>query len=87
MGLMRLGPWPFVPMILGQMTNISYFVGGKFDIEPLVADAGHFLYFEIGSDHKTSVIVVGIRLFASCATPSYHVVVGTADGIPQLLAS
>lgn len=72
-----------VETVLGQMKNLSYVVGGSFDIEPPVPDAGHLLSAEIATNGITSLITVGIRLFGSCATPSYHVVAGVAAGVPQ----
>jgi hypothetical protein len=76
-----------VDTALGRTKNLTYVVGGSFDIEPAVPDAGHLLNAEIATDGFVSQITVGIRLFASAATPSYHVVVGTAAGIPKAIAN
>lgn len=77
-----LGLDSFQPMtldvILGRTDNISHVVGGSWEIEPPVPDAGHLvsLEYRIEPYIKRSLILVNIRLFASISTPSYHVVVG-----------
>jgi HNH endonuclease len=63
-------------LILGQSTNLSYVVGGSFDIMPPVPDAGHLLTIEGITNLRRTLIVVNIRLFASASTPHYHVIVG-----------
>jgi HNH endonuclease len=78
----ELGLNSFFPLtldvILGRTDDISYVVGGSYEIAPRVPDAGHLTSIEYRVDPymKKSLIIVNIRLFASIHTPSYHVVVG-----------
>ena len=68
-----------VDLILGKSKNLSYVVGGSFEIMPAVPDAGHLLELEVRTNFRKALVVAGVRLFASASTPHYHVVVGQVD--------
>lgn len=80
----NMGAGVFTPLItdliLNKESNLSYYVGGKFEIDPPVKGAGHLLSLVITGDEQRLLIIVEIRLFASCHTPSYHTVVGEVTG-------
>jgi hypothetical protein len=75
-----------VDLILGKTDNISYAVGGDWEIEPPVKDGGHLLSISylVDVDRKRAWVIVDIRLFASIGSPTYHVVVGEADSAQHL---
>lgn len=66
--------------ILGKDKNRSYLVGGDPEIPPPIPDAGHILQLALAGDENQVFVIVEIRLFASCPTPQYHVVVGEIAG-------
>jgi hypothetical protein len=68
-----------LPYVLGQKPNVSYIVGGTYDIpEPL--PVGYNLSTVAFGDHSRIFLVAEIRLFANAHTPVYHVVVGDVLG-------
>jgi hypothetical protein len=78
----NLGLHAFSPLaldvILCRTDNISYVVGGSWDLEPPVPGADHLVSLEYRVEPliRRSLVVAHIRLFANIQTPSYHVVVG-----------
>ncbi len=85
----ELGLETFRPLtldiILGRTNNVSYLVGGSFEIPPPEPEGKHLLNitYQVETlndlEFVRAIIIVGIRLFASIETPAYHVVVGDVD--------
>ncbi len=76
---------PLAPdLILGREKNLSYLVGGNFELSPPIPDAGHILRLGIEGTVQRAFITVDIRLFASCPTPDYQVVVGEVSGLNNI---
>jgi len=75
-----------IDLILGRTENISYTVGGDWDIPPSLKDGGHLLNLEflINVIRRQFLILVEIRLFSSAGTPNYRVVAGKAENVDQL---
>lgn len=78
-----LGLGKFEPMllniILGNTNKVAYLVGGEEEIPPSAAPTKeHFLgiTFQISEARKSALIVVHIRLFGQCGTPTFHAVAG-----------
>jgi hypothetical protein len=73
-----------IDLILGNDQNFSYCVGGDWEVPPGQPDGGHLLHF--GFDFKADGVLITsyIRLFASCGTPQYEVVVGKAERPAQI---
>lgn len=66
---------------MSRTTNICYAVGGDWDVQAAVPGGKHVLAvgIEIDPIKRKYFIVVHIRLFSSCGTPDYHVVVGEVE--------
>jgi hypothetical protein len=75
-----------LPYILGSKTNISYIVGGDFDIPPPDAGLGYVLR-TIGAGAEDRLIIIGeVRLYANNHTPVYHSIVGEVVGSANVAA-
>jgi hypothetical protein len=66
-------------VICNRTKNVSYTVGGRWEVPPAVPGAGHLLSTVYQRTVPRVLIVVQIRLFASLEMPIYHVVVGNVD--------
>lgn len=88
--LTEFEPSDFVPIclpyILGRKQNISYIVGGSFDIPPPDPRFGYELSTRLFGDLQRMLVLAQIRLFGNNATPIYHVVVGEVRGPASALA-
>ncbi len=67
-------------LILGKTDNLSYVVGGSWEILPPIPNSGHLWGISVlKTDPDTLLIIADIRLMASSSTPNYHVVVGRTN--------
>ncbi|MBZ9993150.1 HNH endonuclease [Mesorhizobium sp. BH1-1-4] len=69
-----------LPYILGLKKNLSYIVGGSFDIPPPNEGQGYILRTLAFGDLNRTILLAEIRLYANNHTPIYHVMVGDAVG-------
>ncbi|MDC7785094.1 hypothetical protein PQJ75_02375 [Rhodoplanes sp. TEM] len=69
-----------LPYILGARSNISYIVGGAFDIPPPTPGVGYNLRTVVVGDGARILLIALLRLYANLHTPVYHVVVGDVLG-------
>jgi hypothetical protein len=76
-----------LPYILGQKRNLSYIVGGAFDIAPPVPGKGYMLNTVGRIDADRLLLIAEIRLFANLHTPTYHVVIGDVYGNKNIAAA
>lgn len=87
--LTMLAPEDFFPIclpyILGTKPNVSYVVGGRFEIEEPVAEKGYVLKTMAFGDFNRLVLIAEVRLYANSHTPTYHVVVGDVLGREKIL--
>ncbi len=65
--------------ILCRTTNVSYTVGGEWELPPPDPRGKHVLTLECLIRKPNPLIIIGIRLFPAFETPLYHVVVGEFD--------
>lgn len=70
----------WVPYILGEKSNVSYVVGGTFDIPPPDAGIGYSLNTAVYGDKGRVFLIALVRLYANLQSPLYHVVVGDVLG-------
>lgn len=81
----ELGSGAFCPspllldVILDRTTNVSYVVGGDWDVPPPDPRGFHLLQMTCNVSEKGALIVIEIRLFPAFETPHYRVVVGEFD--------
>ncbi len=69
-----------LPYILGEKSNVSFVVGGQFEIPPPNMGLGYSMStFAFGKSDRL-MIVSEVRLLANAHTPIYHVVVGDVVG-------
>ena len=82
--LTMLEPSDFYPAcvsyILGAEKNISYIVGGRFELDEPVVGKGYVLRTMGFGDSNRLVLMAEVRLYANAQTPTYHVVVGDVIG-------
>lgn len=69
-----------LPYILGTKLNVSYIVGGTFDIPPPTPGIGYNLRTAVFGDETRILIIALVRLYANLHSPIYHVVVGDVLG-------
>jgi HNH endonuclease len=69
-----------IPYILGTKSNVSYIVGGTFDIPPQTPGIGYNLRTAVVGDMTRILLIALVRLYANLHSPIYHVVVGDVLG-------
>lgn len=69
-----------IPYILGDRKNLSYVVGGRFNIAEPIEGIGYKLDNYCVGNYERLLIISEVRLFADNHTPTYHVVVGDVTG-------
>ena len=69
-----------LPYILGKKRNVSFVVGGRFEIPSPNAALGYSMSTFTFGKYDRLMIVSEVRLFANAHTPIYHVVVGDVCG-------
>lgn len=74
-----------LPYILGTEQNVSYVVGGRFEIEEPVVGKGYVLKTAAFGDFNRLILIAEVRLYASNYTPTYHVVVGDVVGRGKII--
>jgi HNH endonuclease len=75
-----------VPYILGAKSNLSYIVGGEFEIPPPNSRLGYILNTLLEGTMERMKLIASVRLFASEHTPRYHVVVGEIVGRDNIVS-
>ena len=70
---------PLIDVILNRSDNISYLIGGDWDIPPPDPAGYHHLEWMAKINNNSADIIVQIRLFPAFETPKYRVVVGKID--------
>jgi hypothetical protein len=73
-----------VPYILGAKSNVSYVVGGTFDIPPPNPGIGYNLRTVVYGDKTRILLIALLRIYANLHSPIYHVVVGDVLGEPYV---
>ncbi len=76
-----------LPYILGHKKNVSYIVGGSFDLPKPNVDLGYVLHTVAFGDRKRIFLIAEVRLYANAHTPIYHVVVGDVVGETNVAAA
>ena len=76
-----------LPYILGHKKNMSYIVGGSFDLPEPNVDLGYVLHTVAFGDRNRVFLIAEIRLYANAHTPIYHVVVGDVVGETNVAAA
>ena len=74
----------WIPYILGTKSNVSYIVGGTFDIPPPRPGIGYNLRTAVVGDKTRILLIALVRLYANLYSPIYHVVVGDVLGEPNV---
>jgi len=77
-----------VPYILGKKPNVSYVIGGRFDIPPPDNIGYRMSTLAFGLANRL-MNVSEFRLFANVHSPVYHAIVGDVAGmekVPDVLA-
>jgi hypothetical protein len=69
-----------VPYILGRKKNLSFIVGGTFDIPKPNEGLGYVLASRLFGTSDRMMLIAEVRLYANNFTPLYHVVVGEVEG-------
>lgn len=82
--LCTLNPGDFRPIclsyIMGETKNVSFVVGGQFDIDPPDEAQGYVLRTAVFGSLEQIMLIAEVRLVANAHTPKYHVVVGDVIG-------
>ena len=71
-----------LPYILGQKSNLSYIVGGEFEIPPPDAGFGYVLHTRLEGQMEKMKVIADIRLFAHADTP--HITLWWAKSLGEI---
>jgi hypothetical protein len=80
LGLGSFHPSPLlIDIVLNRSSNVSYVVGGDWEIPPPDPRGFHLLQMTCTVSGEGASIIIEIRLFPAFETPHYRVVVGEFD--------
>lgn len=69
-----------LPYVLGQRQNVSFVVGGHFEVSEPIAGLGYAIGTAGFASDDRMMIISEVKLIANNHTPTYHVVVGDVIG-------